>query len=200
MVARVSRATAPARRGVERGMSSLAEHYRAMAGYNRWMNGRLYLCCMMLDDSQRKRDLGAHFGSLHDTLCHLLWADRAWMLRFTGDGEKYRFRDSSGEPFEPEPYGRGLFEDFTVLMRERKRTDRDILDWASTLEAGMLEQVIRYRTVAGQAFEHPLWWAVSHFFNHQTHHRGQATALLMQLGQAPGITDLIALLREQPPG
>ena len=52
---------------------------------------------------------------------------------------------------------------------------------------------------AGQPHEHPLWWAISHFFNHQTHHRGQVTTLLLQLGRDPGGTDLIAMLRETPP-
>ena len=39
----------------------------------------------------------------------------------------------------------------------------------------------------------PLWVAVTHFFNHQTHHRGQLTTLLAQRGIDPGATDLIWL-------
>jgi uncharacterized damage-inducible protein DinB len=35
--------------------------------------------------------------------------------------------------------------------------------------------------------------AVAHFFNHQTHHRGQLTTLLFQRGVDPGVTDLIWL-------
>ena len=40
---------------------------------------------------------------------------------------------------------------------------------------------------------YPFWFAVTHFFNHQTHHRGQLTTLLFQLGVDPGVTDLIWL-------
>jgi len=47
--------------------------------------------------------------------------------------------------------------------------------------------------------EHPLWQAVTHFFNHQTHHRGQVTTLFMQLGHDPGVTDLIAFVRVEQP-
>ena len=43
----------------------------------------------------------------------------------------------------------------------------------------------------------PLWWAVAHLFNHQTHHRGQITTLLMQQGCDPGVTDFYAMLREE---
>ena len=35
---------------------------------------------------------------------------------------------------------------------------------------------------------------VLHFFNHQTHHRGQATTLLFQAGQDVGVTDLLMLI------
>jgi uncharacterized damage-inducible protein DinB len=49
----------------------------------------------------------------------------------------------------------------------------------------------------GQRLEVPLWWAVAHLFNHQTHHRGQITALLTQQGCDPGVTDLFAMLREE---
>jgi uncharacterized damage-inducible protein DinB len=52
-----------------------------------------------------------------------------------------------------------------------------------------------YRTSTGLEMKHPMWCALSHFFNHQTHHRGQVTALLTSLGQDPGATDLILLLR-----
>jgi len=65
------------------------------------------------------------------------------------------------------------------------------------LDPERLAAPIRYRTTAGVPCEHPLWWAVSHFLNHQTHHRGQVTALLSQLGRDYGVTDLIALLRTE---
>jgi uncharacterized damage-inducible protein DinB len=65
----------------------------------------------------------------------------------------------------------------------------------ATLDAERLAALLAYRNSRGDAFEHPLWWAVTHFFNHQTHHRGQLTTLLSQQGLDPGVTDLIALLR-----
>jgi uncharacterized damage-inducible protein DinB len=35
---------------------------------------------------------------------------------------------------------------------------------------------------------------LTHFFNHQTHHRGQASTLLHQFGVDVGVTDLLALI------
>ena len=66
------------------------DNYRFLARYNRWFNGRLYDACEKLGDEERKRDRGAFFGSIHDTLNHLVWgrhhvaeplcAPRAWRL------------------------------------------------------------------------------------------------------------------------
>jgi uncharacterized damage-inducible protein DinB len=49
----------------------------------------------------------------------------------------------------------------------------------------------------GGAREHPLWMALTHFFNHGTHHRGQATTLLKQLGHDPGVTDFMVFLWDE---
>ena len=65
----------------------------------------------------------------------------------------------------------------------------------ATLDAERLAAPLAYRNSRGDAFEHPLWWAVTHFFNHQTHHRGQLTTLLSEQCLDPGVTDLITLLR-----
>jgi uncharacterized damage-inducible protein DinB len=51
---------------------------------------------------------------------------------------------------------------------------------------------MRYSNTKGVRREHPAWIALTHFFNHQAHHRGQVTTLLMQAGVDPGVTDLIA--------
>src|SRR5690606_41600094 len=82
------------------------------------------------------------------------------------------------------------------LRRERGATDDELSRWVATLDAerlaGPLEFVRR-----GELQSSPLWWSVIHLFNHQTHHRGQVTTLLMQQGIDPGVTDLIAMLRAQ---
>ena len=61
-----------------------AEYCRLLARYNQWMNERLYAIAGDLPDSERKRDRGAFFGSIHRTLNHILWGDRIWLGRFTG--------------------------------------------------------------------------------------------------------------------
>ncbi|MCZ7681755.1 MAG: DinB family protein [Sandaracinaceae bacterium] len=161
-----------------------------MARYNRWMNEKLYAVAGELSDEERKRDRGAFFGSIHRTLNHLLLADRVWLGRFTG---------ATLEQGELGPGGirtldQELYADFDDLRRERSRTDDEIDAFVATLTPDKLAGNLRYLR-AGKVNELPLWHAVAHLFNHQTHHRGQVTTLLMQAGHDPGVTDLVAMLR-----
>lgn len=173
------------------------EQYRALARYNRWANRKLYALTAELDDGERRRDRGAFFGSLHGTLNHLVLADRTWMLRFTGDHERYVSRTAMGEPILARTHDHELYDDFERLHRERERTDEDILEWTYGLDEHALDRVLEYTTSRGEPQRHPAWWAVGHMFNHQAHHRGQAVTLLSQAGLTLGVTDLIAMLREE---
>lgn len=178
---------------------SLVENYRALARYNTWMNTRLYaLIAERLDDEQIKRDLGAFFRSIHGTLNHILLADRVWLVRFTRDLERFTSRDESGAPIPIQSLAQELYADFAELCRQREATDFEIEEWLAALDDERLAQPLEYKTSAGVHKSLPLWWAVSHFFNHQTHHRGQITTLMFQLGVDPGVTDLVAMLFEMP--
>lgn len=172
----------------------LTQQYRQLARYNAWMNEKLYAEAAALDDVARKRDLGAFFRSLHATLNHLLWADRAWLWRFTRDPAIGLSRDRDGNPIPIGLHDQELYAAFDDLRRERVRTDGDITAWADGFDDERLAAPIRYQSLTGGAREHPLWMAVTHFFNHQTHHRGQATTLLTQLGRDPGVTDFMVFL------
>lgn len=158
------------------------EQATTMARYNQWMNGRLYDVCESLSDSERKADRGLFFGSIHATLNHLLLADKVWIGRFLG------------EPFQVDGLDQELFPDFDELRRARADADRLILEWTAGLTEAELAGELHYRSISRPAPKScSMWVAVMHLFNHQTHHRGQITAALSQLGKDYGVTDLIAL-------
>lgn len=166
------------------------EHAQVMARYNRWMNDKLYDVAARLDDAERKKDRGAFFGSIHRTFNHLLVADRVWMGRFLG----VELQEGEFGPGGIRSLDQELYAEFEELRRERARTDDEIDAYAATLTADKLAGNLRYLR-RGAVNEFPLWHAVAHAFNHQTHHRGQVTTLLMQAGHDPGVTDLVAMLR-----
>jgi uncharacterized damage-inducible protein DinB len=156
--------------------------FRTMARYNHWMNERIYERCENLPDAERKADRGAFFRSIHGTLNHLLLGDRLWLSRFLS--REFRVRTLADE----------LYADFAELCREREKTDSEILEWVETLDESRLAAPLKFRSMVGnRERSFPLWFAVQHFFNHQTHHRGQVTTLLMQAGVDPGVTDLMWL-------
>jgi uncharacterized damage-inducible protein DinB len=174
--------------------AAFLENYRFLAHYNRWFNERLYAACAGLPDDQRKADRGAFFGSIHATLNHLLWADRLWLRRFAEQGVAF---PALGSDLLALPEGAAhatlLYADWPVLRAQRVKLDAAMEDWVRDMPAEFPLRVMRYRNTRGVQREHPAWQALTHFFNHQTHHRGQVTTLLMQAGIDPGVTDLIAL-------
>jgi uncharacterized damage-inducible protein DinB len=167
------------------------EWLRVLARYNRWMNDKLFALAASSSDEARKRDAGAFFKSIHGTFNHLLLADRVWLARFKGVAAPEGFMAPGIRKLDQE-----LYADFEELRRQRAFTDDELSVWISGLTPERLAEPLVYQR-RGQRQESPLWWAVAHLFNHQTHHRGQITTLFMQQGRDPGVTDLFAMLREQ---
>lgn len=154
-------------------------YYTVMADYNQWMNQKLYEICERIPDSERKEDVGAFFKSIHGTLNHLLYGDRAWMGRFTN------------QPFYLSEFGWNMYSDFDQLKQARQEMDHKICRWVTTLTEDWLHQPFEYTSnVDRKTKVLPTWVLVTHMFNHQTHHRGQLTTLLKQKGYDPGVTDL----------
>lgn len=160
-----------------------------MCEYNRWMNERLFAVCATIPDEIRKEDKGAFFRSIYGTLNHLLLGDKLWLGRFLN------------EPFTVKSLDQELHNSFVELRQAREETD-DIIDkWAKCLTDEKLSIPLTFQSAAfGREFTLPLWLCVIHFFNHQTHHRGQLTTLLNQSGYDSGNMDLMWLpLRDSLP-
>lgn len=163
------------------------ELFRMQAEYNRWMNERLYSVCAGMSEAERKRDLGAFFRSIHGTLNHLLLADCVWLGRL----KKRTFPAIS--------LGQELYADFDELRAQRAETDTALADLVQGLRLDDLAGMVRYTSIAsGKASALPRGVVLTHVFNHQTHHRGQVTALISRLGYDVGVTDLIRLPGIEP--
>lgn len=162
------------------------DYCRYFARYNRWQNERLYAAAAALPDGTRKRNMGAFFKSIHGTLNHLLVGDRLWLTRF------------DGEPSGVTALDQELYSDFDELRRQRGFTDDRIDRLVAALTAERIEGQLHFRRLSGGGGEMTLPTALClmQMFNHQTHHRGQVTTLLMQCGVDPGVTDLPMLPAE----
>ena len=182
-----------------RGMDAFTDNYRFLARYNQWFNTNLLDSAERLTDAERKQDRGAFFGSIHHTLNHLLVSDQIWLKRFRQCGLEQGWQATSlSEAVLDLPQEASLntvlFDDWVVLCAKRLQLDVGIVQWVGDMPKGFAQSTMRYANSKGVQRAHPAWQALTHFFNHQTHHRGQITALLMQAGVDPGTTDLIALV------
>jgi uncharacterized damage-inducible protein DinB len=175
--------------------STHLNQFRLMARYNTWANDRVYELVSNLSEEERQRNLGAFFNSIHGTLNHILLGDRAWLGRFaTSTPHKFQSLQEAKLVFNCQDLGEILYPNFAELRKERSQTDRAIENWTNELTPEMLSARMNYKNITkGIDREHSLWFALAHFFNHQTHHRSQVTTLLHQLGKDYGITDFLAM-------
>ena len=156
-------------------------HFQMMAAYNAWANRRLYDAAGRLADADYRTDLGAFFKSVHGTLNHLVVGDLLWLARFRG------------APQPPLRLDQILHDDLAGLRAAREALDAEV----AGLDEAWIAGTITYTTITRpEAVTEPVAPLLIHFFNHQTHHRGQAHALLTRLtGEAPPL-DLLYYLRE----
>ena len=165
----------------------MKQHFQTFAAYNRWANQRLYAIVARVTDHDYRRDLGAFFDSLHGTLNHILVGDRAWLRRLTGEGPA------------PASLDEILYDDFSGLRAARDAEDKRIVAYVDGLDDAAFSRTVVYANMNGERHEQPVAQILSHVFNHQTHHRGQAHGLLTQLGHAAPALDLMYYLRQTAP-
>ncbi len=160
-------------------------YVRTMAAYNSEMNRRLYDAAKRLGDAERRESRGAFWGSIHGTLVHILWGDSQWMSRF----------DDWSRPTTPIKESDHFVEDFAALCTARDKADADISRWAGKIDQAWLDaDLVWFSGAAQREIRAPKRLLVTHFFNHQTHHRGQVHALLTAAGQQTEDTDLFLVV------
>lgn len=167
-----------------------------MATYNATMNQQVYGAAATLPPAELTADRKAFFGSIIGTLNHLIAGDTIWLKRFAEHPARY----PALAAMEAIPLPQGLTHqwssDLAQLQAHRIELDRIITQWAAQVRAPDLEQLLRYTNSRGLQQKH-FGGVVQHFFNHQTHHRGQLSTLLSQAGVDIGITDLLNLIPNQ---
>lgn len=160
------------------------DHVCMMARYNRWQNGLLLDAAETLDDAARNKDRGAFWGSIAGTLSHLLWGDWIWMSRFDGGDAP------------PVPMSKSIqtASDWADFKQRRTAMDDRIDAWALQVGDIPSDRMLRFHSASLNAeVNRSLAMCVTHFFNHQTHHRGQVHAMLTAAGAKTGDTDLFLM-------
>ncbi len=167
-------------------MEELIHNFQQLARYNRLANDRIYHACAQLEESELKQVRPAFFHSIHGTLNHIMVGDRIWLTRF------------QGQEIPSTGLNAILYEKFTALWQARQAEDLRIEHYCQGLTPAFLQQTIRYTNSAGNLHQDPVILLMAHFFNHQTHHRGQVHGLLSQTSVPPPSLDMHRLLSPHP--
>ncbi len=146
--------------------------------YNRWANGRVLDAASTLNPQDFTKNLGSSYGSVRDTLVHVLSAEWIWLKRWKGISPKAMLVPS----------------DFPTTSSLRARwtdVEREQAEFVSELTQEATEMVVAYVNSEGESWNYPLWQMMQHVVNHSTYHRGQITTMLRQLGAQPIATDFL---------
>ncbi len=152
--------------------------------YNAWANHRTLIGCETLSTDHFLEPLGGSFGSVRNTLAHII--DVEWLYL-----ERWEGRSPTALP---------NVENYPALsdLHDRwKEVHEDLHEFVRALSQADLERVIEFRNTRGNLFRHPLWETMQHMVNHSTYHRGQVTTLVRQLGGTPRASDMIVFFRER---
>lgn len=174
------------------------EHLGLMATYNQWMNEKVYARARQLPDKVVHRDAGAFFGSIFGTLNHIAVGDTLWLKRFANHLASFASMQPMHDIAAPQGLDTQLFPSLEELARYREHLDRTIIAFTAELQENHLDEPFAYVSTKGLAARQDLFGVLMHFFNHQTHHRGQVTTLLSQQGLDVGPTDLLLLVPRLP--
>ena len=149
--------------------------------YHKWAYEILFKTMDQVTEEDYFAKNGLVFESLHGTLNHLYMGDSIWYCRFSG--ESYNFKSVTDISFDDYTTGKQML---------LKRSDQWI-EFIEQLPDNLPETIIT------QNFRHekrvtPYVPALMHVFNHATHHRGQISAELTQLGLPAPEMDLLYYL------
>lgn len=169
-------------------------HFVLLAQYNEWMNAKLYDAAGLLAPDALAADRGAFFGSIIGTLNHIVAGDTIWLQRFAMHPARFDALQPLLEQPAPDALTAIYSNDLAELAARRKVLDAMIGQWVAALADADLEHVLAYKNTKGVPSQKRFGSLVLHFFNHQTHHRGQASTLLSQAGVDIGVTDLLVLI------
>jgi len=195
--------------------SPAVEGIRRLANFNLWANNTLAQCLnKKVNDDQLGADAGLYFRSIHGTINHLVAADALWQHRVSNGlrklhGQEVDVKPASVEtpagPLPLSPLWRGtvaqweqLFPDGRDALNRLLAGSQKWIELVGTIDGEKdLNAPLVYHDTSGKEARLPdLAAALTHAFNHATHHRGQISAAVTSLAgpSAVPVMDMLYFL------
>ena len=176
---------------------TLLSNFQLMSQYNQWMNWKIYGAAKNLSNEKITEDCGAFFGSIIGTLNHIYIADIIWLTRFAQHPQQYISLQNLPSLESYTNLRAIACREITELSTVREQLDERIINWCQEIKPAELELNLKYRDTKNNPYCKQFGELIQHFFNHQTHHRGQISTLFNQQNIDLGVTDLLALIDER---
>jgi len=156
-----------------------ADDVRLSFAFNDWANRRVLDAARSVVPADFTRDLRTSFGSIHGTLVHIMAGEWRWLRFWRGQSYDREFRP----------------EDYQSVATLETAWEEVASVWRR-LVTGLTDDQLQTRAMVRGA-ERPLVQTLQHVLNHSSHHRGQATTLLRQVGQLPPSIDFLVFLTDR---
>jgi uncharacterized damage-inducible protein DinB len=168
-----------------------SDHYRRYARYNAWINQSLLEASLSVSLEAQNQDQNVFFHSLTGSWNQIMVRDLLWLNRLA---KIFPILDDQMDEWpKPTKLNQIIYSNLEALAKPRQQLDELIIQWCDFLRESDCEDRLQYHNSLEELQVRPLPDVLQHLFNHQTHHRGQITALLSQLGVDYGPTDFIAM-------
>jgi uncharacterized damage-inducible protein DinB len=156
--------------------------------YDRWANNSVLQAASALSVEQFTRDLGGSFGSVRDTLVHIISGEWGWLTIWKEPSVTSAFImdlwGRIGVTFDPKAYC-----DIAAVGAKWADVEREQIDFVNGVTDETLARMLPVR-----ATHLSLAHLMQHMANHSTYHRGQVSMMMRQLGAVPMATDFARFL------
>jgi uncharacterized damage-inducible protein DinB len=133
-----------------------------------WANLRLLESCQQLTGEQLQANLTGTFGSIQETLEHIVRAEKSYLSRI-----------STGQPYRHPPDAAPMT--IADMLESARQTGLDLIEWAPKVQAGDAVEI----DWDGTLRDVPKTVLLTQAINHATEHRAQIMVIMTQLGVEP---------------
>jgi uncharacterized damage-inducible protein DinB len=152
-------------------------------GYSYWANRKLFAAIAQLTDAQFTQNVAGSYGSVRNTLVHVMSAEWGWIDRCGGTPR--------GPKLNPEDYPTAQ-----SLIAQWTKVEGYVRDFLSGLSDADLSRNITH-PFGGPDQSIQMAHVLQHIIVHGSHHRGQVALLLRTLGSPAENFDVIFYYSEQ---
>lgn len=146
--------------------------------YHYWANGKLLHVVSQLSPEQFTQSVAGSYGSIRNTLVHVLSAEWGWLERCGGD--------KRGDRLNPDDY-----PTLESLKQAWSRVEISLREFLSRLDDADLAGDVEFSVAGGPKHTLAVGELMQHAMIHAVHHRGQVSLLLRELGFTPGNFDML---------